>query len=55
MKKFSFMLIAIVFFGAHLAASPFSGGGRPVIHLEDKSGFYSNADRGSVSPMFPLK
>ena len=46
MKKFSFMLIAIVFFGAHLAASPFSGGGRPVIHLEDKSGFYSNADRG---------
>lgn len=46
MKKILFMLLAIVFFGAHLAASPFSKEGRPVIHLEDKSGFYINADPG---------
>ena len=40
------MVLAIVFFGAHLAASPFPKEGRPVIHLEDRSDFYGNADRG---------
>ncbi|HWP68969.1 MAG TPA: 7TM diverse intracellular signaling domain-containing protein, partial [Rectinemataceae bacterium] len=46
MKKILFMLLAIVFFDAHLAASPFIKGGRPAIHLEDISEFYFDADPG---------
>lgn len=44
MKKVILLLFAAGFLDLPLAAAPFSGGGRPVIHLEERSGFYFDAD-----------
>jgi len=46
MKKFIFLVLSVVFICSHPGAAPSSQEGRQTINLEERSGFYFNADPG---------